>query len=103
MQIEFGRSTLSLARDGLLALRDAQGTRIQCHEGALWVTQEGDIRDIVIGPGDALTLRAPGLTVVTAVQPSRLTLVEPGQAGAARTDRRKAASAAGSVETAPCT
>lgn len=102
MQIEFGRSTLSLARDGLLALRDAQGTRILCHEGALWVTQEGDIRDIVIGPGDALTLRAPGLTVVTAVQPSRLTLVEPGQAGVTRADRPKPASAAGSVETAAC-
>lgn len=103
MQIEFGRSTLSLARDGLLALRDAQGTRILCHEGALWVTQEGDIRDLIIGPGDALTLRAPGLTVVTAVQPSTLTLVEPGQAGTARTDWRKPALAAGNIEPAACT
>jgi hypothetical protein len=100
MQIEFGRSTLSLARDGLLALRDAQGTQILCHEGVIWVTQEGDIRDIIIGPGDALTVRAPGLTVVTAVQPSTLTLVERTQAGAATADRRKAAVNVSQVETA---
>ncbi len=100
MQIEFGRSTLTLARDGLLALRDAQGTQILCHEGAIWVTQEGDIRDIVIGPGDALTVHAPGLTVVTAVQPSALTLVEPSRAGAATADRRTAAVNASQVEIA---
>lgn len=100
MQIEFGRSTLTLARDGLLALRDAQGTQLLCHEGAIWVTQEGDIRDIIIGPGDALTVRAPGLTVVTAVQPSTLTLIEPTQAGAAPADRPKAAVNVNQVEPA---
>jgi hypothetical protein len=102
MQIEFGRSTLSLARDGLLALRDALGTRILCHEGAIWVTQEGDIRDIIIGPGDAFTIRAPGLTVVTAVQPSKLTLIESGGAGAACAHRGEPASPVGGVESAAC-
>ena len=100
MQIEFGRSTLSLARDGLLALRDAQGTQILCQEGAVWVTQEGDIRDIIIGPGDALTIHAPGLTVVTAVQASKLTLVARSEAGAATADRRKASINLSQAETA---
>lgn len=100
MQIEFGRSTLSLARDGLLALRDAQGTQILCHDGALWVTQEGDIRDVIVGPGEALTIREPGLTVVSAVNPSTLTLIERTQAGAATADRRKTAVNLSQVETA---
>lgn len=100
MQIDFGRSTLSLARDGLLALRDAQGTQILCHEGAIWVTQEGDIRDIIIGPGDALTVHAPGLTVVTAVQPSTLSLVASTEVGAAAADRRKTAVNLSQAETA---
>src|SRR3977135_2371231 len=55
MQIEINRSTLSLAREGLVAIRDGQGTRIECHAGNLWITQECDVKDAVIAAGVVFT------------------------------------------------
>jgi hypothetical protein len=77
MHIEINRSTVTLARDGLLAVRDGAGTRIVCHSGRLWITQEGDVKDAIIGPFDVFTVRKSGLTIVTALQSSSLTLTEP--------------------------
>ena len=77
MQIEINRSTLSLAREGLVAIRDGQGTRIVCHAGSLWITQECDVKDSVITTGESFTVRNPGLTLVTALNASELTIIEP--------------------------
>jgi len=77
MQIEINRSTLSLARDGLVAIRDGQGTRVVCHAGSLWITQECDVKDAVITDGESFTVNHPGLTLVTGLSASELTIVEP--------------------------
>jgi hypothetical protein len=70
MNIDISRSTLHLARDGLISLRDACGTRIFCQSGSLWVTQEGEIKDVVLLPGDSLALGNRGLAVITALEAS---------------------------------
>ncbi len=75
--IEFRQSTFELAREGLLAIRDGQGTRVEAHEGALWVTEEGDLKDTVVSAGESFTIRHAGLTVITALSASRLTVEEP--------------------------
>lgn len=77
MQIEINRSTLNLAHEGLLAIRDGKGTRVDCHKGTLWITQEGEVKDSVISAGESLTIRHQGLTVVTAIGPSQLAIVHP--------------------------
>ena len=77
MQIEATRSIVTLARDGLLGVRDGAGTRIVCCSGSLWITQEGDVKDAIIGPNDAFTIRKAGLTIITALQSSSLTLIGP--------------------------
>jgi hypothetical protein len=77
MQIEINRSTLNLAREGLVAIRDGQGTRIVCNTGSLWITQECDPRDAVIAAGESFTVRNPGLTLLTALSASEVTIVEP--------------------------
>jgi DUF2917 family protein len=77
MQIEINRSTLSLAREGLVAIRDGQGTRIDCHAGNLWITQECDVKDVVIAAGESFTVRNRGLTLLTALSASELTIIEP--------------------------
>jgi hypothetical protein len=77
MQIEINRSTLSLADEGLVAIRDGQGTRIVCHAGSLWITQECDVKDSVISAGESFTVRNPGLTLLTALSASELTIIEP--------------------------
>jgi len=77
MQIEINRSTLNLARDGLVAIRDGQGTRIVCRAGSLWITQECDVKDAVITAGESFTVSHPGLTLVTGLSASELTIIEP--------------------------
>jgi len=77
MQIEITRSTLSLARDGLVAIRDGQGIRVVCRAGSLWITQECDVKDAVITAGESFTLSHPGLTLVTALSAAELTIIEP--------------------------
>ena len=77
MQIEINRSILSLAREGLVAIRDGQGTRIVCHTGSLWITQECDVKDSVLIAGESFTVRNRGLTLLTALSASELTIIEP--------------------------
>ncbi len=77
MQIEITCSTFTLAPAGLLTVQDGIGARIVVRSGSLWVTQEGDVKDTIVGSGDVLTIRKPGRTVITALESSSLTLLEP--------------------------
>ena len=47
-----------------------------CLKGRVWVTQEGDIRDYVLGEGDAFMVTLPGLVLVRALTPARLGYAE---------------------------
>jgi hypothetical protein len=77
MNIALDASTLSLARDGLIAVRDGQGARIRCVSGHLWITEDRSQRDTIIGPNETFTIGHPGLTLVMAVEPASLQLSEP--------------------------
>ena len=48
-----------------LSLHDAAGVEIACLSGRVWITMEGDSRDITLGAGDAYTLERNGLTLVS--------------------------------------
>jgi hypothetical protein len=76
MNIELANSTLTLARDGLVALRDAQGAHVACLTGALWITEDHEHGDIILEAGESVTLRRRGLTLVMALQPASLRLSE---------------------------
>lgn len=77
MNIALDASTLSLRRDGLIAVRDGEGSRIRCLSGSLWVTEEQGGDDVVLEPGEGFTIRRPGLTLIMALQPTTLQLAEP--------------------------
>jgi hypothetical protein len=79
MQIDIKQHTLDLADEGLLSIRDGQATRIQVQEGTLWITEEGDVKDTVLGRGEAYTIRRPGLAVLTALGASRITIDGPAR------------------------
>ena len=57
-----------LARNTLLALEGAQGLEVRVHRGAIWLTQQDDRRDIVIGTGEAFRLDREGRAVIEALQ-----------------------------------
>lgn len=44
---------LDLGEHDLLRVRHARGLEIRALRGHLWVTQDGDPRDVVLGPGQA--------------------------------------------------
>lgn len=84
MKIELTTPTLSLPRDGLIALRDARGMRVTSLEGALWITQDAQGGDIILERGQSFTVDRPGLTLVMALTPASLRLVERPETLAAR-------------------
>ena len=74
MDIDLDMSTLSLPRDGLVALRDAEGTRVTCISGALWITEDAREGDVILQPEQAFTIDRRGLTLIMALTPASLHL-----------------------------
>jgi hypothetical protein len=54
-------------RSGELAeLRDVRGATLRVTRGTLWVTQDRDVRDVVLRAGDVWTVEREGLTLAEA-------------------------------------
>src|SRR5215831_14225525 len=66
MTRHFVDSAVRLNTGELLDINDGQGFTIECLEGAVWVTQSNDPRDIVLTAGESFTLDKPGLALVCA-------------------------------------
>ncbi|HUF21153.1 MAG TPA: DUF2917 domain-containing protein [Burkholderiales bacterium] len=79
MNIDIRNSRLFVPESGLIAIRDGIGTRIVCHSGAFWITQEGRIRDDILNPGEELVVQSRGRTIVTSLADGEVTLAEPGR------------------------
>lgn len=79
---------LPLARDRMFALRDAQGSRVQCLSGLLWVTEDQRVTDLVLKPGESFTVGHPGLVLVMALDASALRIASEGGFRIARLLRR---------------
>lgn len=84
MNIDLSTSTLSLPRDGLIAVRDAPGTRVTAVRGALWITEDHERGDTILEAGQTFTIRRPGLTLIMALEPASLRLCERRESLAAR-------------------
>src|SRR3954468_22079384 len=77
MKIDFGPSSFSLPRDGVVHLEDAEGASVICSSGALWLTQEGREDDVILHPGESMRVANDGLTLITALRGGELRIVEP--------------------------
>jgi hypothetical protein len=49
-----------------LAFDDIEGTALAVTSGTLWITQEDDTSDVVLGPGDVWMVERDGLTIIEA-------------------------------------
>ena len=54
MNLNLERPTLSLDAGQVVALDDAEGSRISARLGTVWVTFEGSIKDVILGPGESI-------------------------------------------------
>jgi hypothetical protein len=62
---------------------DLRGLAIECSEGTLWVTQEGDHQDHVLEAGQRFVVARRGSVVVEALSDSRLRIAPPLESVAA--------------------
>jgi hypothetical protein len=65
---------MELERGQTLGLLDARCTSISVYAGEIWVTQEGDRADYVLGAGERLMLQRDGLAVLQALADTRVTI-----------------------------
>lgn len=68
---------LQLRRGSLMRITNGRGLTLYVWRGAVWITQEGDLEDHFVGPGGWFRVANAGLTLVSALQPSSLSLTAP--------------------------
>ena len=66
-----------LGRGELLNLDGAEGARIVADRGTLWITQDGDLRDIVLQDGESFELDRATPAIVQAFERSTVTIAVP--------------------------
>jgi hypothetical protein len=69
---------VSLRARELFDIHDGAGLSVTCRDGAVWITQSNDARDVVIEAGESFTLDRPGLALVAApAGPASFTVGKP--------------------------
>ena len=74
MTLNIEQPTLALASGQVITLDDAAGSRISARLGALWVTFEDSLKDVIVAPGESLVVARDGRTVLQALQPAFVTI-----------------------------
>jgi hypothetical protein len=65
-----------LVKGRIRRVRAEPGQRVECLSGWLWITQDGDRRDIVLGSGDGFEFDRPGNALVSALDDSRYLMLQ---------------------------
>jgi hypothetical protein len=79
MNIGLTQAKISLDSRRGISLKDAAGVAVEVVRGSVWLTMDGDRRDIVLPSGGVHTIERDGLTLVNAIEPS-LVRVQPPRA-----------------------
>ena len=69
-----GSFNLNLNHRAIFSVPDAAAVRFLCTEGAVWITLDGDPRDVVLQRCQDFTSTEHRRAVVYALQPSRVTV-----------------------------
>ena len=77
MQLVANHSALLLDRCQTVELVDAAGATATLDRGCLWITMDGDQRDIVLNAGQSWTVERNGRTLLYAGAPSTLRISDP--------------------------
>ncbi|MFN0318094.1 MAG: DUF2917 domain-containing protein [Burkholderiales bacterium] len=77
MDLDLAHSGVILKRGGSLPLPSVRGVRVLVLRGRAWLTQEGDIHDYIVSGGECVNVSSSGLTVITALEDTAVSLLEP--------------------------
>jgi len=69
--------SLSLARGAMHRIVNGRGWQIYVSEGELWLTQDCDSRDCLLGAGESFTLDRDGMAIACAMRPAVIILSAP--------------------------
>ncbi len=69
----------SLAKGRISHLPVRVGRSVECLSGSIWITQDGDLRDIVLGPGDAFAFDRHTDALLSAFADSRYVVLDAGE------------------------
>jgi hypothetical protein len=67
MQLELRAGAVKLAPNQTLRVIDGAGRTVCALDGAVWLTEENDPRDIVLEPGSCYRLRRAGVALLNAL------------------------------------
>jgi hypothetical protein len=67
MHIELRTGAVRLGPNQTLKVLDGAGSTVCAVEGAVWITEENQPRDIVLEPGACYELRHPGIAIVNSL------------------------------------
>ena len=71
------QNMLELKRGGMLRIEDGRDMTVYLWNGNVWLTQDGDRRDVLLGAGSWFRVERKGVTVVYALADCALTLTSP--------------------------
>jgi len=66
----------TLGKGQVRHLHAESGRRVEVLSGALWITQDGDLRDIVLGDGEAFDFERAGDALLSAFDDSRYLVLD---------------------------
>lgn len=63
---------IGLPKRRLLSIAGRRGTRIESRQGSLWITQDGDRRDVVLGAGEVHVVERDAPVIIQALSSALL-------------------------------
>src|SRR5574337_303127 len=86
MDVRTEITRLSLGAGETMVLDQTRGVEVIGHKGCVWLTRYGDSRDVVLGPGQSITLGNASDVVITSARGAEFILrsapsAAPAQAG----------------------
>jgi hypothetical protein len=67
MRLELKSGNVKLGPNQTLRVVDGEGTTVCAVEGAVWITEENQPKDIVLQPGSCYQLRRRGVTILNSL------------------------------------
>lgn len=70
------RNTYELAKNGILSVFQPLGSIVECLDGCVWITLDGDARDVILQEGESFRPDRNGRALIQALDSSRLRVTQ---------------------------